>query len=99
MKKHILIAFFLFSMISGCGIFSKKSQIIATPVPAATPQRVVVDPKSLELCKPLPELQTPATYETIAEHYITTIGLYGECVIKQSSAVELIRKLSNLDNP
>jgi hypothetical protein len=98
MKKHILISFCLLSLLNGCGIFSKKS-VEVTPLPAATTQRVVVDPKSLQLCQALPQLQTPATYETIAQHYIAIIGLYGDCAIKQSSSIELIRKLSNLDNP
>jgi hypothetical protein len=98
MKKHILISFCLFAMLTGCGIFSKKS-VEQIPIPAATTQRVVVDPKSLQSCLPMPALQTPATYETIAQHYITIIGLYGDCAIKQSSSIELIRKLSNLDNP
>jgi len=98
MKKHILISFCLFAMLTGCGIFSKNSPE-QPPIPAATPQRVVVDPKSLQPCTPMPALQTPATYETIAQHYITIIGLYGDCAIKQSSSIELIRKLSNLDKP
>jgi len=98
MKKHILISFCLFAMLTGCGIFLKKSPEQA-PIPASTPQRIVVDPKSLQPCQPMPQLQTPATYETIAQHYITIIGLYGDCAIKQSSSIELIRKLSNLDKP
>jgi hypothetical protein len=98
MKKHILISFFLLSLLNGCGIFSKKS-VEQAPIPAATTQRVVVDPKSLQPCQPLPPIQTPATYETIAQHYITIIALYGDCALKQAASIEAIRKLSNLDTP
>ena len=98
MKNHILISFFFLLMLTGCGIFSKKSVEIA-PIPASTPQRIVVDPKSLQPCQQMPALQTPATYETIAQHYITIIGLYGDCAIKQAAGIEAIRKLSNLDKP
>jgi hypothetical protein len=98
MKKHILISFFLLSLLNGCGIFSKKSPE-QPPIPVATTQRVVVDPKSLQPCQPLPPIQTPATYETIAQHYITIIALYGDCALKQAASIEAIRKLSNLDTP
>ena len=98
MKKLIVIPYLFLAILAGCGNFQKKSVELA-PVPAATPQRVVVDPKSLEPCQALPTLQPKPSYDNIAEHYILIIGLYGNCMIKQSSSIQLIRKLSNLDKP
>jgi len=98
MKKLIVIPYLLFTMLVGCGNF-QKNFVEPTPIPAATTQRVMVDPKSLEPCQTLPTLQPKPSYDNIAEHYILIIGLYGNCMLKQSSSIQLIRKLSNLDNP
>ena len=93
MKIRILFSFCLFAMLTGCGVFSKKS--IETPVIAATQKRVVVDPQLLVGCELLPQLPQNPTYEHIAQHYIQVIGLYGQCALKQSASIETIRKLAN----
>jgi hypothetical protein len=96
MKKLILTLSLLLPLLNGCGIFNKKIQEIAPP--ATTNTRVVVDPKLLEPCQPLPAL-VASSYEQVAEHYLTTIGLYGQCALKQLDSINAIRKLSNLDKP
>jgi hypothetical protein len=97
MKTRILFSFCLLAMLTGCGIFSKKS--VETPAIAATQKRVVVEPELLIGCELLPLLPQNPTYNDIAQHYIQIIGLYGTCALKQAASIEAIRKLSNLDNP
>jgi hypothetical protein len=98
MKIRILFSFCLFAMLTGCGIFSKKS--IETPVIAATQKRVIIEPQLLVGCELLPALPQNPTYEHVAQHYIQVIGLYGQCALKQSASIEAIRKLANQDpNP
>jgi len=96
MKKLVLTLSLLLILLNGCGIFNKKIQEIAPP--ATTNTRVVVDPKLLEPCQPLPAL-VASSYEQVAEHYLTIIGLYGQCALKQLDSINAIRKLSNLDKP
>jgi hypothetical protein len=96
MKKLVITFGLLLTLLNGCGIFKKKIQEI--PPPATTNNRVVVDPKLLQTCEPLPAL-IGANYEQVAEHYLTVIGLYGQCALKQLDSIEAIRKLSNLDKP
>jgi len=96
MKKLVLTLSLLLILLNGCGIFNKKIQEI--PSPAITNTRVVVDPKLLEPCQLLPAL-VASSYEQVAEHYLTTIGLYGQCALKQLDSINAIRKLSNLDKP
>jgi hypothetical protein len=97
MKKLVLTLSLLLILLNGCGIFNKKIQEIAPPA-AATNARIVVDPKLLEPCQLLPAL-IASSYEQVAEHYLTTIGLYGQCALKQLDSINAIRKLSNLDKP
>jgi hypothetical protein len=93
MKNLILIAFLF---LSGCSIFSNSDKKF--PAIPSTENRVVLDPKALELCATLPIFQG-ITYEQLAQHYLTIIDLYGQCSIQQLNSVKIIRKLSNLDNP
>jgi hypothetical protein len=93
MKITVIFSFFLLAMLTGCGIFSKKSTQI--PVIAATEKRVVVEPQLLINCELLPLLPQNPTYDHIAQHYITIIGLYGQCALKQAASIETIRKLAN----
>lgn len=97
MKTYKIFSFCFIAALTGCGVFVKKSAEI--PVIAATQKRVVVEPQLLVDCALLPTLQPNPTYNHIAEHYITVIGLYGECALKQAASIETIRKLSNLDKP
>jgi hypothetical protein len=96
MKKLIISAGLLLILLNGCGIFQKKIQEV--PPPATTGNRIVVDPKLLQICELLPAL-TGNTYEQIADHYLTVINLYGQCALKQMDSIVIIRKLSNLDKP
>jgi len=93
MKKLILIAFLF---LSGCSIFTNSDKKFA-PIPS-TENRVMVDPKLLEACQPLPSF-LGTTYEQLADHYLTIISLYGQCNIQQLNSIKIIRKLTNLDNP
>jgi len=91
MKKLVLIPLIL---LAGCAWFKKS-----TPEPPAIPateSRVVVDPKSLQPCEPLPKF-LGRDYVELADHYLTTINLYGQCSLKQLESITIIRKLSNLD--
>lgn len=97
MKIQTIFGFCLVVMLTGCGVFVKKS--VETPVIAATQKRVVVEPQLLISCELLPALPQNPTYEHVAQHYIQVIGLYGQCAFKQAAGIEAIRKLSNLDNP
>jgi hypothetical protein len=93
MKINKIFGFCLVLALTGCGVFVKKS--IETPVIAATQKRVVVEPQLLTNCELLPQLPKNPTYDHIAQHYIQIIGLYGECALKQSASIEIIRKLAN----
>jgi hypothetical protein len=95
MKKLVISAGLLLLLLNGCGIFVKK--IPEIPPPATTGNKVVVDPKLLQACEPLPTL-VANTYEQVADHYLTVINLYGQCALKQLDSIKTIRKLSNLDN-
>jgi hypothetical protein len=97
MKTRIIFGFCFFTMLTGCGIFSKKS--VETPVIAATQKRIVVEPQLLIACELLPLLSKNSTYDDIAQHYIQIIELYGTCALKQAASIEAIRKLANLDKP
>ncbi len=97
MKTRILFSFCFLAMLTGCGVFVKKS--VETPVIAATQKRVIVESQLLIGCELLPALPQNPTYEHVAQHYIQVIGLYGQCAFKQAAGIEAIRKLSNLDNP
>ena len=97
MKTYKIFAYCLVAALTGCGIFSKKS--IETPVIAATQKRVVVEPQLLIGCELLPTIPQNSTYDTMAQHYVQVIGLYGQCALKQAASIEVIRKLSNLDTP
>jgi hypothetical protein len=96
MKKLVITFGLLLTLLNGCGIFNKKIQEI--PPPIVTNNRVVVDPKLLQTCEPLPAL-VGNTYEQVADHYLTVINLYGQCALKQLDSIDVIRKLSNLDKP
>jgi len=96
MKKLVITASLLLLLLNGCGIFVKK--IPEIPPPATTGNRIVVDPKLLQACEPLPPL-VGVTYEQVADHYLTVINLYGQCALKQLDSIATIRKLSNLDKP
>ena len=91
MKKLVLIPLIL---VAGCAWF-KKSNTETPPIPA-TPNRVVVDPKSLQACESLPKFMG-RDYVELADHYLTVISLYGQCSLKQLESITIIRKLSNLD--
>jgi hypothetical protein len=91
MKKLVLIPLIL---LAGCAWF-KKSAPELPPIPA-TESRVVVDPKSLQACEPLPKF-LGRDYVELADHYLTIINLYGQCSLKQLESITIIRKLSNLD--
>lgn len=93
MKKLVLIAFLF---LSGCSIFTNSDKKLL-PIPS-TENRVVVDPKLLEACQPLPNF-LGTTYEQLADHYLTIINLYGQCSIQQLNSIKVIRKLTNLDKP
>jgi hypothetical protein len=97
MKTQTILSFCLVAALTGCGIFSKKS--VETPAIAATQKHIVIEPQLLIGCELLPQLPQNPTYEHIAQHYITIIGLYGQCALKQTASIETIRKLANLDNP
>ena len=96
MKKLLITASLLLLLLNGCGIFKKN--FLETPPPVATNNKVVVDPKLLQACEQLPPL-VGVTYEQVANHYLTVINLYGQCVLKQLDSIQTIRKLSNLDKP
>lgn len=91
MKKLIFIIALCLPLLNGCSIFQKK----VLPPPAAQPERVVVDPKLLEPCQSLPTL-VATEMSDIAQHYITLIGMYGTCSIKQDASISTIRNLANL---
>lgn len=95
MKKAILITVLLSAMLSGCGLFKRNSGEKVEP-PAAN-NKIVVDPKLLQSCQPLQTLPLNPTFDDIATHYITTIGLYGTCKLKQEDSIKAIRKLANIE--
>jgi hypothetical protein len=90
MKKLLIIACVL---LAGCS----TTKSLPSPAPAAVESKIFVDPKLLEQCELLPTL-VANNYQQVAEHYLTIIGLYGQCALKQAGSVNTIRKLSNLNS-
>lgn len=95
MKKAVVIALISVGILTGCGLFSKNSAEKVEP--PAVNNRVVVDPKLLQPCDPLQPLPPNPNFDDIATHYITTIGMYGTCKLKQDDSVKTIRKLANIE--
>ena len=97
MKKAILIAVITVPMLTGCGFLQKFLGKDEKVEPPAVNSKVVVDPKLLQSCAKLDQLPPDPTFDDIAHHYISTIGLYGECSSKQEDSIKTIRKLANIE--
>lgn len=93
MKKLIISALFLLPLLIGCAVSPK------IPPTTQVHTQVVVDSALLQPCPSLPLLDTDTSYETLAAHYITTIGLYGECAIRHRSAAQALRNLTTESTP
>lgn len=95
MKKAVLTIVIASTMLSGCAfsdIFRNKKV-----EPPAVNSKVVVDPKLLQSCAVLQALPAEPTFDDIAANYITTIGMYGACRLKQEDSIKTIRKLANIE--
>lgn len=92
MKKAIGIILLSSTLLTGCGFFGelKKPEI----PPIIVDAKVVVDPKLLQPCQLLPSVEGDQTFESIAEHHLYVIELYGVCALKQDNSIKAIRKLS-----
>lgn len=95
MKKAVLAIVITSTILTGCAfsdIFvSKKVE------PPTVSNKVIVDPKLLQSCSALQALPAEPTFEDIAANYITTIGMYGICRLKQEDSIKTIRKLANIE--
>lgn len=91
MKNKVFFIFLSVLSLSGCSIFAQKK----IPVTDAV-TRVVVDPRVLAGCEPIPEIQGDIDFDRLADHYIGLIKLYGICSAKQRMSIQAIRELANL---
>lgn len=95
MKNPIIIGILLSVLLTGCGFLEKFREPKVEPPAVNT--KVVVAPELLQPCEPLPTLTTQPNFDDIAHHYITTIGMYATCRMKQEDSIKAIRKLSNTE--
>lgn len=93
MKNTILSICILLPLLIGCSGFAKKENSMAV----VTPETIFVDSRLLQPCQPLPKIPQQADFDSIAQHYVSTIGLYGECSLKQDASISAINKFSNQD--
>lgn len=93
MKKLVIMGLFLLPVLIGCAVSPK------IPTTTQVHTQVVVDSALLQPCPSLPLLDMDSSYETLAAHYITTIGLYGECAIRHRSAAQALRNLTSESTP
>lgn len=91
MKNTILFTILCLPLLIGCSGFNKKENSMAV----VTPETIFVDSRLLQPCQPLPQIPKAADFDLIAQHYVSTIGLYGECSLKQDASVEAIKQFSN----
>lgn len=98
MKKALLILSLLLPLLTGCALFDrfKKSDPPVIP-PEIT---VKIDPRALELCKPMVALK-PTPPASDVDHYDILLNLrsnaeiYRDCSKRQADGVEIIKQLSN----
>ena len=91
MKNTILFGILCLAILTGCSSFGKNqnSGVLVTP------DNIVVDSRLQQPCDPLPNIPTTGNFDDIATHYINTIGMYGDCAIKQDASIKAIKKFSN----
>jgi len=92
MKKHVFLIALLLPLITACEFLHPERSIPTTD--GLT--RVVVDPRVLQGCDPIPELLGDIEFDKLAEHYVNLIKLYGLCSAKQRISIQAIRELANL---
>lgn len=92
MKKHIFLIAILLPAITACEFLHPERKIPSTDGIS----RVVVDPRILQGCDPIPELLGDIDFDKLAEHYVNLIKLYGICSAKQRISIQAIRELANL---
>lgn len=95
MKKAVLTIAIASTMLTGCAFtdFFRDKKV----EPPAVNNKVAVDPKLLQSCAVLQALPAEPTFDDIATNYITTIGMYGTCRLKQEDSIKTIRKLANIE--
>lgn len=77
--------------LSGCKTLNHNS----TP-PTDGISRVVVDPRVLQGCDPIPQLSGDVDFDVLVDHYVGLVKLYGICSAKQRISIQAIRELANL---
>lgn len=94
MRKNNLLLLALILCLAACSTYKIKDPIVPTDI------RVVLDPRSLEPCKPLVPL-TPREPGLAVDHYdilanlTVNVSLYRECANKQNTSIELLKQFSN----
>lgn len=91
MKYSILIILVLCISLSGCAFFGTKNQD-----PVGITNKVQIDPKLLQPCKPIVKLPETSGTEDIGQHYVSVIGMYGECSLQQDKSIEAMKELANI---
>lgn len=91
MKNTILFGILCLPLLIGCSSFGKNQNSTAL----VTPETIIVDSSLQQPCEPLPNIPTTGTFDDIATHYTNTIGMYGECSLKQDASIKAIKKFSN----
>ena len=92
MKIRIFLIAGLLPVMSGCYFLHPEQNIPNTDGVS----RVVVDPRVLQGCDPVPELVGDIDFDVLADHYVNLIKLYGICSAKQRISIQAIRELANL---
>ena len=89
MKKLVAITVLTLPLLTGCALFDffKKPEP-HVPLPEKT---ISVDPKLLQLCKPLSRIEEGAD---LGVEYVILLGKYGECALQQSASVKALRRIA-----
>lgn len=87
--KFILVIFLAFTL-QGCGFFKKHPEVSPPEVKVAH-----VDPKLLELCKPIPTVKV-AQFLDAVQAYSTLASQYVECANKHVDLVTVTKELGNI---
>ena len=88
----LFLGLILVSSLSGCALFKTKAE------PAiVTPEQVEVDPRALQPCKPLVQLDTTKEdlFIALLDNTAANTAVYLDCVKKQNNSIELLKKFSN----
>ncbi len=91
-----LLLVLLLSSLAGCSLFQRKQPETAVLVP----EKVNINPESLEPCAPLKPLVVPdgdpQPFVAVLEHTKDNAVIYADCAKKQQNSIILLKKFGNI---